>query len=465
MGEEDELRQQAEARVGVTLKDKWRLDTLLGVGGMASVYAATHHNQKRVAIKILHRDLSLHPDVRARFLREGYLANTVGHGGVVTVDDDNVLEDGSAFLVMELLEGETLEARRAKQGGTLPVGEVLGYAERLADVLVAAHDKGIVHRDLKPDNLFLTTSGELKVLDFGIARLQEMSASTGGTRVGAILGTPAFMAPEQARARWDEVDGRTDIFAVGATMYTLLSGRLVHEAGTVNEELGLAMTARAASLATVAPDLPAPVVAFVDRALAYEKAARWPDARTMRDVLGELRATSPAAGAAPLASSSDEASPFTMGPQAAPYPGLLRSPSPTPAAPKRAVSAGRAAMIAVAAAVVVGGLFAFRHGSAPIPPGPASAAEERGTAEPPTAQVPAASGVGSTVVVTPADPAPASAEPAAVPAAVTKGDDAASRKDSPKPPPAATPKAPVAATTPPKASPAATKASLFDRRH
>src|SRR5271163_241636 len=107
MGEEEDVRREAEARVGSTLKDKWRLDKLLGVGGMASVYAATHTNQKRVAVKILHRDLSLNADVRARFLREGYLANTVGHSGVVTVDDDNVLEDGSAFLVMELLEGET----------------------------------------------------------------------------------------------------------------------------------------------------------------------------------------------------------------------------------------------------------------------------------------------------------------------------------------------------------------------
>src|SRR5580693_4122965 len=124
MGENEERSRQAQARVGTTLKDRWRLDALLGVGGMASVYAATHRNQKRVAVKVLHPELSAHPEVRARFLREGYLANTVGHAGAVTVDDDDVLEDGSAFLVMELLEGETLEQRRERAGGKLPLAEV-----------------------------------------------------------------------------------------------------------------------------------------------------------------------------------------------------------------------------------------------------------------------------------------------------------------------------------------------------
>src|SRR5689334_11889696 len=108
---ENEGLRQAEARVGRTLKDKWTLDQLLGVGGMASVYAATHRNQKRVAIKMLHPELSFNAAVRKRFLREGYVANTVQHPGAVSVDDDDVGEDGCAFLVMELLDGETLEAR------------------------------------------------------------------------------------------------------------------------------------------------------------------------------------------------------------------------------------------------------------------------------------------------------------------------------------------------------------------
>src|SRR5262249_43983251 len=130
---------------------------------------------------------------------------------------------------------ETLEARRLRKGGTLPAGEVLSLADQVADVLAAAHDKGIVHRDLKPENLFLSQDRVVKILDFGIARRREGSEpGRGGTRVGVVLGTRAFMAPEQARARWELVDGRTDLWALGATMFTLLSGRFVREAETVN---------------------------------------------------------------------------------------------------------------------------------------------------------------------------------------------------------------------------------------
>ena len=154
----------------MVLDGKWHLDSVLGIGGMATVYAATHRNQKRVAIKMLHPEVSVDKQVTTRFTREGYLANTVGHPGTVSVLDDDVAEDGSAFLVMELLEGQTLDAMWEKSG-TLPVGEVLLLTDQLLDVLIAAHAKGILHRDLKPENLFLTKEGQLKVLDFGIARL------------------------------------------------------------------------------------------------------------------------------------------------------------------------------------------------------------------------------------------------------------------------------------------------------
>jgi len=112
----DPLMVRAQQRIGQVLREKWRLDALLGVGGMAAVYAATHRNQKRVAIKMLHPELSFNSAVRQRFLREGYVANTVQHSGAVSVDDDDVSEDGCAFLVMELLDGETLDARWARKG-------------------------------------------------------------------------------------------------------------------------------------------------------------------------------------------------------------------------------------------------------------------------------------------------------------------------------------------------------------
>src|SRR5580700_9392234 len=209
----DPLTVQARARVGQTLKGKWRLDVLLGVGGMAAVYGATHRNGSRVAVKILHPELSTNADVRARFTREGHAANAVGHEGAVKVIDDDVAEDGSLYLVTELLDGETLEDRRVRSGGRLSEDEVLSVADQLLDVLAAAHAKGVVHRDIKPANIFLSRSGQLKVLDFGIARLRELS--TGGslaTKSGSAMGTPAFMSPEQARGLWNEVDGRSDVW-------------------------------------------------------------------------------------------------------------------------------------------------------------------------------------------------------------------------------------------------------------
>ncbi|MEO6419830.1 MAG: protein kinase [Polyangiaceae bacterium] len=292
-----DARARAESRVGKVLKEKWRLDALLGLGGMGAVYSAIHRNQKRVAVKMLLPELSGNAEVRQRFLREGYVANTVEHPGAVSVLDDDVSEDGIAFLVMELLEGETLEARWEHKSRRLDVLEVLTWIDPLLDVLVAAHRKNIVHRDIKPENLFLTHEGKLKVLDFGIARIYEMS-STSSTRAGSILGTPAFMSPEQALAKWEDVDQRTDLWAVGATMFTLLSGKHVHEAGTGNEQLIRSATTPARSLATVTTGLPRSVIALVDRALAFERDHRWPDAQAMqeavRGALSSLKARSDA---------------------------------------------------------------------------------------------------------------------------------------------------------------------------
>jgi len=283
----DPVADRARQRVGVTLKEKWRLDELIGVGGMAAVYAATHRNGMHVAVKMLHTELSIDAEVRSRFLREGYLANKVEHPGAVSVLDDEVAEDGAVFLVMELLEGETLAHRFERKARTLLIEEVLLIADKLLDILAAAHDKHIVHRDIKPDNIFLTHSGEVKVLDFGIARMREMSPhlsppKTSSTRSGSTMGTPAYMAPEQARARWDEVDGRTDLWSVGATIFKLLTGRVAHVADTTNEQLLAAMTKPAPPLATLVSTVPIPVLEVVDKALQYTKEERWADARAMQ---------------------------------------------------------------------------------------------------------------------------------------------------------------------------------------
>jgi serine/threonine-protein kinase len=279
----DPLTVRARARVGQTLKGKWRLDVLLGVGGMAAVYGATHRNGSRTAVKILHPELSTNADVRARFTREGHAANAVGHDGAVKVIDDDVAEDGSLYLVTELLDGETLEDRRVRGGGQLSEDEVLSVADQLLDVLAAAHAKGVVHRDIKPANIFLTRSGQLKVLDFGIAHLREFSTGTMATKAGSSMGTPAFMSPEQARGLWNEVDGRSDLWSVGATMWQALTGQLVHEGRTSNEELLSAMTKPAPALASVLPGVGPAVAHVVDRALAFEKEKRWLNAQRMQE--------------------------------------------------------------------------------------------------------------------------------------------------------------------------------------
>jgi serine/threonine protein kinase len=282
-----DIIERANARLGSVLKGKWRLDAVIGIGGMASVYAATHRNQARAAIKLLHPEVALDAEVTARFLREGYVANAVGHPGTVTVLDDDVSEDNAPYLVMELLIGQTLDTMLALEPEGISVQEVLPLLDQLLDVLAAAHDKGIVHRDLKPENLFLTTDGRLKVLDFGIARLRELSSaqSPSATQAGTVLGTPAFMAPEQALGRWHEVDGRTDIWSVGATAFTLLSGHFVHEADTLQEQLVFSATRPARRLRELRPAVPVGLAHVIDRALSFDRADRFANARSMRGAL------------------------------------------------------------------------------------------------------------------------------------------------------------------------------------
>lgn len=280
---EDPVTQRAKMRVGSVLRGKWRIDNLLGIGGMAAVYEGTHRNGKRGAIKMLHLEHSTDAETRARFLREGYVANTVNHPGAVSVFDDDIAEDGSVFIVMELLIGKTLEelsqSRPDKRLGLL---ETMQLTDKLLDVLAAAHEKGIVHRDLKPDNVFVTHEGDLKVLDFGIARMRDVQASAKMTKTGNAMGTPAFMPPEQALGEWNRVDGRSDLWAVGATMFTMTTGRLVHNGDTLNQLLLKAMTHPAPPIRTVLPGVPADVADPIDKALAFDPKDRFTDARAMQ---------------------------------------------------------------------------------------------------------------------------------------------------------------------------------------
>ncbi|HEY2509272.1 MAG TPA: protein kinase, partial [Polyangiaceae bacterium] len=267
-------------RIGSTLCGKWTLEKLLGEGGMASVYVARHKIGRLEAIKIMHPLIASSPELRARFEQEARIANRFKHPGAVDIRDIDVTEDGAPFLVMELLEGDTLSTVARRKKGPLEVAAVLRAADEVLDVLAAAHATGIIHRDIKPDNLLLTKEGYVKVLDFGIARLREGMARDVKTHTGTTLGTVAYMAPEQAKG--GEIDARADLWAMGATMFRLLAGRRVHEAETEAERLAKLVSGPAPSLASVAPSIPPEVCAIVDRAVAYDRADRYPDAAAMQ---------------------------------------------------------------------------------------------------------------------------------------------------------------------------------------
>ncbi len=299
----DGLVARAQLRVGGSLRGKYVLERLIGVGGMAAVFEATHRNGSHVAVKLLHPELSSVPEVRKRFQREGYIANRISHPGVVRIIDDDTDDDGSSFIVMELLSGVTIEQEWQAHGRRFSPQRAATIIERLLDVLDAAHAAGVVHRDIKPDNVFLTRDGALKVLDFGIARLADSSSVTAN---GQMLGTPEYMSPEQAGGRVGEVDPRSDIFSVGAMLFTLLSGQHPHVARTPTEYTVYAATRPGRRLQDVLEGVDAQLAHVVDRALAFERDQRWASAREMqialRNAVGALGKTVPT-----TASSLDEA--------------------------------------------------------------------------------------------------------------------------------------------------------------
>jgi serine/threonine-protein kinase len=282
-----------EARIGTNIGQRWTLRRVLGVGGMAAVYEATDDSGSEVAVKILHPEFGGRSLIRERFLREGYVANRVEHAGAVRVLEHGVVDDRNVFLVMERLHGESLGDRIARQG-SYPLPELLALLDQVLDVLQVAHECGIVHRDLKPDNLFLTEDAQIKVLDFGVARVLDAAPDDLRTRTGMAMGTLSYMAPEQALGNRGEVDGRIDIFALGATAFRILARRRIHEADSDAGLLVAMATKPAPPLASVAPDVPPGVAAIVDVALAFSRDARYPDARTMRgDVLAVQRGEPP----------------------------------------------------------------------------------------------------------------------------------------------------------------------------
>ena len=296
--------QVAAQRVGMVIKGKWHVDSLLGVGGMASVYAATHRNGQRAALKILHADFAREKGVVERFFREAYVSNKIGHAATVKVLDDDYTEAGEPMLVMELLEGETLRDLWKRHGRRVPPVQVLEIADVICDCLAACHTLGVIHRDLKPANIFITNAGETKVLDFGVAQFR--SAGGERTTTGTALGTPAYMSPEQAMGLVDQLDGRADIFSVGAMIHALVTGQRINQGRSEAEALIVAATQPVPSVARLAPDLPIELIQLIDKALAFDRRNRYGDAREMqaaiREVIGHIGGPvhAPPPGASPL---------------------------------------------------------------------------------------------------------------------------------------------------------------------
>ena len=287
------------------LADRYTLERQIGQGGMATVYLATDlKHQRQVAIKVLRPELgaSVGPE---RFVREIEIAARLQHPHILSrLASGSVMigpgTEARPYYVMPYVAGETLRERMLR--GPMPVGDAVRILSEVADALAAAHAQGVVHRDIKPENIMLSGRHAL-VMDFGVARaVSEAAAGHRMTSVGFALGTPAYMAPEQAAADPD-VDHRADLYALGIVAYEMLTGRLPYAATTPQQILAAHITQPPEPITTVRPDLPPELAAAVMRCLAKERSARWPTADALRDALerlGPSGASTPASGTQPV---------------------------------------------------------------------------------------------------------------------------------------------------------------------
>jgi serine/threonine protein kinase len=263
------------------------IERKLGQGGMGSVYAAVHEIiDKRVAIKILRREVSDNEEIVARFVGEARAVNRIRHPNIVDVFGYGTTDDGRCFLVMELLEGESLASRLQYDRPRL--AEACAILTEILRALEAAHAHGIVHRDLKPDNVFLLSTGAVKLLDFGIAKLTEPNERLppSYTQPGQAIGTPQYIAPEQARG--DTVDGRTDVYSLGVVAFELLTGRLPFDGENAMDLVAKHLMSTPPTPTSIAPALPIIADVLLLEMLAKEPALR-PSLGRVRELLDELR--------------------------------------------------------------------------------------------------------------------------------------------------------------------------------
>ncbi|MFT3770829.1 MAG: protein kinase [Minicystis sp.] len=309
---------------GDVLRQKYRIEQQLGQGGMAVVFAATHLTlQQRVAVKLLKPGSTREPEVIERFLREARAASRLESAHVARVFDVETLDDGTPFIVMELLDGCDLAALVRQR--TLAPAEAVGYVREACDAIAEAHALGIIHRDVKPANLFLSRkrTGEsvVKVLDFGISKLIE---DTRITEVQVGMGSAEYMSPEQMRSAGD-VDGRTDVWSLGVTLYELLTGHTPFHADTVGNVLAAVLARPPVPPRQYRPDLSADLEALILRCLEKEPDKRFATVMDLSAALAPFAAPAMPSAFAPARPS------FASVPAAA----SAFAPAPPPSAPAR----------------------------------------------------------------------------------------------------------------------------------
>ncbi|HEX7668187.1 MAG TPA: serine/threonine-protein kinase, partial [Polyangiaceae bacterium] len=283
---------------GTVLAGKYRVDRVLGEGGMGIVVLATDEQlERRVAIKFLLPEYTQHPEAAQRFLREARACVKIQSEHVARVIDVGTLETGSPYMVMEYLQGRDLSAV-IEEGPPLAVEDAVAHVLEACDAIAEAHSVGIVHRDLKPANLFLANqpdgSTRIKVLDFGISKAT-MTTATGGvdhslTRTSSMMGSPLYMSPEQMKSA-KNVDPRTDVWALGVILYELLTGKPPFYAESIPELSAKVLLEEPVSIRSLRADVPEALEAVVKRALSKDTASRYP---TVADLAGALAQFGPA---------------------------------------------------------------------------------------------------------------------------------------------------------------------------
>ena len=335
---------------------RYRLARLLGEGGMGRVYLAVQPEiGSRVAVKILAEGCAQNPELLERFFTEARAVNLISHENIVSVIDLATLDDGRPYIVMELIDGRTLGA--VVRGGGAPLGGIINAVLEVLSALEAAHAIGIVHRDMKPDNVLLTAEGHAKVLDFGIAKLAPgLSGDSPRTATGALLGTPAYMAPEQISGA-EHVDARTDLYAVGVVLFEAVTGRLPFQATTLYDLMRAHLEDAPPSPRTLRPDLPPAFERVILTALAKDPALRFQTASAMSHALQVAGREVPAAQWRPLSARGMPA-PDAHAPTLA---GDLVTPPPTvkEPRPRNWLAIGLAVAVAV---IAIGAVAATRGG-------------------------------------------------------------------------------------------------------